>query len=408
MKYAHYTEEDFIKDEYFQKWVLNPDEMTSNFWENWMMANPEKKELVQNAIRFIQLMDFEEESLTDDDFDTMWQNVIQRRKDGENRIFIPRRSNGRKKSYVLKVAAVFIGLFGATYMVYQSGTFSKQEQVIVADTPVITLELEDGTIKVLDDTSSGIITNTKGNQVVNQKQNMLLYNDESKQEIERLSYNQLSVPYGKKFELVLSDGSHVFLNSGSKLRYPVSFLKDKPRDVYLDGEAYFSVEKDQARPFTVITDDMNTSVYGTEFNVSSYKNENNTSTVLVEGSVGVYKSNNLDGQKPITLVPGGRAVFKEGAIAVDQVNVQKYTAWTKGELFFVDDRFELILKELQRHFDVIIANEYHELNGKKFTGTFSKESLDQILRIFQEHTPFTYTMNVDTNTIVINKEQEMM
>ncbi|WP_420601754.1 FecR family protein [Flagellimonas sp.] len=404
MKYANYKEEDFIKDEYFQKWVLDPDEMTSNFWDNWLASNPEKKEIVQNASRFIQLLDFDIEELPQKDFDAIWQNVIQRRKGVENNLYVRGGQHRLKRNYVLKIAALFVGLIGTAYLIFLAVAPNKTEKTIVVTEPSITLELEDGTIKVLDDTSSGIITNTEGRQIVNQKQNTLLYNAESITATENVSYNQLSVPFGKKFELILSDGSHVFLNSGSKLRYPVIFLKGKPRDVYLEGEAYFSVEKDKTRPFTVITDDMNTSVYGTEFNVSSYKNENNTSTVLVEGSVGVYKSNNAEGQQPIILASGDRAVFTEGAIAVDQVNVSKYTAWTKGELFFVDDRFELIIKELERHFNVTINNQFYQLNEKKFTGTFSKESLDQILRICQEHTPFSYTVKDDIITIVNNQQ----
>lgn len=400
MKYTHYKEEDFIKDEYFQKWVLSPDDMTKNFWENWINANPKKREIVQNAERFIRLMDFDVEELSDEDFNTMWQDIIQRRKGVENNIYRPKKPNKIKRSYVLKIAALFIGLVGTAYMMYLVGVFGSNENATIINSPRITLELEDGTIKVLDDTSSGTITNAEGHQILNQIQNTLQYNTENAIEPKNVSYNQLSIPYGKKFELMLSDGSHVFLNSGSKLRYPVIFPAGKPREVYLDGEAYFTVEKDKTRPFTVITDDMNTSVYGTEFNVSSYKNENNTSAVLVEGSVGVYKSNNAEGQKPIVLDIGQRAVFKEGTIAVDQVNVTKYTAWTKGKLFFVDDRFDLILKELERHFNVTIDNKFYQLNGKRFTGTFSKETLDQMLRIFQEHTPFDYTINNDTITIV--------
>ncbi len=400
MKYTHYKEEDFIKDEYFQKWVLNPDDMTKNFWENWMTSNPEKRDVIKNAERFIQLMDFDVEELTDEDFNGMWQDIIQHRKGAGNKIYKLNKSRGFNKNHLLKVAAVFVGLIGLAYTLYVTEVFNGKEDVIIPDAPSITLELEDGTIKVLDDTSSGIITNADGRQVVNQKQNTLLYDAGDNIEPQSVSYNQLFVPYGKKFELILSDGTHVFLNSGSKLRYPVVFLKGKPRDVYLDGEAYFSVERDTARVFTVITDDLNTSVYGTEFNVSSYKNENNTSTVLVEGSVGVYKSNNAEGHKPIVLDIGQRAVFKEGIIAVDQVNVDKYTAWTEGKLFFVDDRFELILKELERHYNVTIDNKFYQLNGKRFTGTFSKESLDQILRIFQEHTPFDYTVKNDTITII--------
>ncbi|MCL6265167.1 FecR family protein [Flagellimonas myxillae] len=400
MKYTHYTEEDFIKDEYFQKWVLNPDDMTKNFWENWITSNPDKREVVQNAARFIRLMDFDVDELSDSDFNTMWQDIIQRRKEVGNNIYIPGKSNGLKRKQLLKFAALFIGLIGTAYIIFQTGAFTAKESSVVMDSPQITLELEDGTIKVLDETSTGTITNADGHQIVNQKENTLLYHGENEAEPGNISYNQLSIPYGKKFELILSDGTHVFLNSGSKLRYPVTFLSGKPREVYLDGEAYFSVEKDKERAFTVITDDMNTSVYGTEFNVSSYKNENNTSTVLVEGSVGVYKSNNSDGQKPIVLEIGERAVFKEGTIAVDQVNVAKFTAWTQGKLFFVDDRFELILKELERHFNVTIDNQFYQLNGKRFTGTFTKESLDQILRVFQEHTAFDYSVDNDTITIV--------
>ena len=180
----------------------------------------------------------------------------------------------------------------------------------------------------------------------------------------------------------------MFLNSGSKLRYPVRFLTSSPRDVYLDGEGYFDVVEDVDRPFTVITDDMNTQVYGTEFNVSSYKNEGNTSTVLVEGSVGVYRANNEEGIKPLMITPGQRAVYDNDQIAVEEVPIRKYVAWKDGLLYFVDDRFELLLKELERHFNVSIDNQYKSLEGKRFTGTFTNESLDQILKVAQAYGQF--------------------
>ena len=254
----------------------------------------------------------------------------------------------------------------------------------------------------MNENSVKVVTNAQGIVVGKQEQNTLFYKGEEAAS-ETLKYNQLSVPYGKKFELILSDNSHVFLNSGSSLRYPVKFIKGAPRNVYLDGEAYFSVEEDKERPFTVITDEMNTQVYGTEFNVSSYKNENNTSTVLVEGSVGVYRSNNQKGAKPLTIKPGQRATFENNAIAVDKVNLKKHIAWKEGKLLFVDDRFDLILKELERHFDVEIDNQYALMNSKKYTGTFSNVPLEQILRICQEHTPFDYTLEGDRITIIERK-----
>jgi len=254
MKYTHYKEEDFIKDEYFQKWILNPDDMTKNFWENWIISNPEKREAIKEAERFVQLMDFNVEELSDADFNAMWQAIIQRRKGVEHKIYRLDRSNSVKRNHFRQIAAIFVGLIGITALFYLTRGKDNQNTMIT-DAPRITLELEDGTIKVLDDTASETITNADGRQVVNQKQNTLVYNTKNSKTSQNISYNQLFVPYGKKFELILSDGTHIFLNSGSKLRYPVVFLKGKPRDVYLDGEAYFSVERDTTRPFTVITDD---------------------------------------------------------------------------------------------------------------------------------------------------------
>src|SRR5690606_23475754 len=105
-----------------------------------------------------------------------------------------------------------------------------------------------------------------------------------------------------------------------------------------DGEAFFVVAKDEHSPFTVKTEQMDTRVYGTRFNVTSYKNEDNTYTVLAEGSVGVYRSGKDEG-KALKIVPGQRAVMEKGSIAVEEVRVEKYVAWTRGELYFKNDPF---------------------------------------------------------------------
>lgn len=405
MKYRSYTYEDFIKDEYFQKWVLNPDPMTDNFWENWIALHPEKKKTIDKSARFIRLIqkNNEQEVLSDMDFDNMWQFIVENR----DTPIVKSTSLTSKKSislkYILKIAAIFIGLVSIPFGVYKLEMFKTVEITTVVDESRITLELQDGTIKYLDDVSSESITNKSGSEVANHKNNKLTYNDKEQTTSETLVYNQLTVPYGKKIELTLSDGTQVFLNSGTKLRYPVTFLKDKPRNVFLDGEAYFSVAKDKSRLFTVITDDLNTQVYGTEFNVSSYKNENNTSTVLVEGSVGVYSSNNNKGEKPLYITPGNRAVLINGNINVDKVDIQKYTAWKEGKLLFINDRFDVIIKELERHFNVKINNQFHQLDEKEFTGTFKEETIHEILTVFNAHSPFHFTIN--ENLITISQTQ---
>jgi hypothetical protein len=113
----------------------------------------------------------------------------------------------------------------------------------------------------------------------------------------------------------------VTLNSGSKLRYPVAFIDNNPRTVYLEGEGFFSIEKNKNSHFTVVTDDLNTRVYGTEFNVSSYPEDINTTTILVEGSVSVYKSSNYNREKPIMINPGQRATMENELIVIDEVDV---------------------------------------------------------------------------------------
>ncbi|NNE75607.1 MAG: DUF4974 domain-containing protein [Pricia sp.] len=398
--YTEYSEEDFIADEYFQSWILNSNSSINEFWENWLTNNPEKREVITNAANFVRSMELDE-GLSEVELDDMWNNILEQTQDSGGMSKQSRTHFLRGKYFQFGIAALIIGVLVAVFGKNFIGDSSKS---ILPELPndAVVLKLQDGSRKVLDEKGSEIITGPKGN-VVRQNQNLLIYN-ETKQNASAIQYNELVVPYGKKFEIELSDGSHVFLNSGTKLKYPVAFIRGRERKVFLDGEAYFSVEKDVKSPFIVVTEDLNTKVYGTKFNVSSYRNEGNTSTVLVEGSVGVYRSDRGDNEAPQTLVPGERAVVKLDKISVDKVNVQKHMAWTEGKLFFVDDEFELILKELERHFNVVINNQIMEMKHKKFTGTFTEESIHDILRIFQQHTSFKYSFNNNEITIYMDDQ----
>lgn len=325
--------------------------------------------------------------------DKFWMNITRKQEQPARRLYLQ----------ALKYAALFIGIFGLGYAIYNSMEISPMNNFSYENEEnVITLELEDGSIKVLDENATEIISNSKNEKIVNHTKNNLSYNKGVSNNKEELVYNQLSVPYGKKFQLTLSDGSHVFLNSGSKVRYPVKFISGMDRNVFLDGEAFFEVAKDSAHPFTVVTEDMNTVVLGTKFNVSSYENDNQTFTVLVEGSVGVYEAEKEGSSNDLVkIVPGQRAIYEDEQVLVDEVDVDKYIAWTRGKLHFVNDRFDIITKELERHFDVEIVNEYDSLNEKPITGTFETETLIQILEAFKAHSDFEYSMN--NNTIIITK-----
>lgn len=403
MKYKEYSVEDFVKDDYFQKWVLDSDRMTANFWTNWLSQNPDKKEEIQRAREAVRLLAGDEDQLTKADFDAMWQHIVENRNTAEKEMLnSPRRSTKNMRKIFIRIAAAILGLIALSSGLYMSRIFDTGENP-KEHLNTITLQLNDGTVKVIDEDAQGTITTGDGQIQAIQESKTLVYDNNGQSNKGTMpEFNELTVPYGKTFRVKFSDGSYALLNAGSKLRYPVNFLEGQDRNVFLDGEAYFKVAKDSLRTFTVVTDHMNTEVYGTSFNVSSYKNENNTFTVLLEGSVGVYQPNNPKGGNPVKIIPGQRAVFEKGNIDVEQVNVHKYTAWTMGELNFIDDRFGQIVKELERHFNVEIVNRYEDLNDKRFTGTFTTESIEQILKVCQAHTPFSYEKN--GNVITIHKQ----
>lgn len=399
MKYNTYTVADFVNDEYFQQWVLAPETMADTFWNNWLAAHPEKAEMVQEARKLIQLMAAGQEPLPQADVDRMWWHIIEHRdKTTTHSERLTTRFAGRRHWW--RMAAVWALLIMGLAGLYRWRYWQDDAADASETTTQVVLALQDGSIKVLDEQQQGDIATANGQHVVSQRRRVLDYRTQNQPPaLGAPVFNELTVPYGKIFELILSDGSHVFLNAGSKLRYPVAFAPEKPRDVFLEGEGYFQVTKDKARPFTVITDQINTRVYGTKFNVSNYKNEHNTSTVLVEGSVGIYKSNNVEGVPPVMLTPGQRGLFNDEQLQVEKVNVDKYIAWTEGKLYFVNDRFDLILREMERHFNVAIDNQYTALKEKKFTGTFDVEGLEDILHVFQMYTPFEY--HIQNNTVII-------
>ena len=148
-----------------------------------------------------------------------------------------------------------------------------------------------------------------------------------------LVYNTLYVPYGKKFGVVLSDGSEVYLNSGSTLKYPVKFIQGQSREVFLDGEAYFTVAKHKENSFLVNANNIISKVYGTQFNVSSYDNEAYTQVVLIEGSVGVSSSEN---SSEFMLKPNEIAKYIKSnkTLVTNTVDVSSHVAWIDGVLLF--------------------------------------------------------------------------
>ena len=224
------------------------------------------------------------------------------------------------------------------------------------------VQIEKGNSKALLITSSGneyrleeginrIISEREGVQIHTDSNHVVQYTGiVEANEISKLAgmHNTLKVPRLGEYQLVLSDGTKVWLNSESELRYPIKFT-GKTREVELIGEAYFDVQKNTEKPFLVKTKNIDTRVLGTEFNVSAYPNEELNIT-LIEGSVEL-NSNKVSSK--VRLVPGDNANLKKGElkVSVSQVDVRKYTAWRDGYFYFEKERLEDILTKLERWYD---------------------------------------------------------
>jgi len=192
----------------------------------------------------------------------------------------------------------------------------------------------------------------------------------------QIEYVNIEVPNGQRTQVFLPDGTAVWLNAGTSLAYPTNF-SSQHRDIYLQGEAYLEVKSDKKNPFIVRTDRMNVKVLGTKFNVKSYKDETAYVTLL-EGKVEVITMDELNS---LTLKPNEQISISEtNTMLLTQVESNNVNMWTLGELVYVNEKLSVIVKDLERRFDVQISILDEDLSEDLFTSRIdSKAHVDQAL-----------------------------
>ncbi|MEW7278334.1 FecR family protein [Aquimarina sp. 2201CG1-2-11] len=304
-----------------------------------------------------------------------------------------------KTSSFLKYAAIFVGLLvaGTSTYVYLNSKDPNQNN------NQITLQLDDESPEILKESEVFKEIKSKEGIILGiQENNKLVYdvNDSSKTPPK---INTLTVPYGKKFKLVLADGTIVNVNSGTTLKFPSHFVPGQLREVELSGEAYFEVMRNEKDAFIVSTNGIKTEVFGTKFNVSSYANDSFSEVVLVEGSVGVFKEKSrFDPATDQKLKPQQKASHSKSKkeVQVSNVDSKNYIAWVDGVLLFKNEKFESIMKKLERFYDKKITINYHKIKDEKFTGQFDIENIEDVLNTFKSNTFFN--VNIKGNEIIIN------
>jgi ferric-dicitrate binding protein FerR (iron transport regulator) len=210
--------------------------------------------------------------------------------------------------------------------------------------------------------------------------------------------NTISVPLGARSEFLLSDGTQVMLNSGSKLTYPLSFKNNRKRIVALNGEGYFKVKKDANSPFIVRMNDIDLKVTGTEFNARAYCDESNLIVALVEGSVILGNENAKKFDTKKAMKPQDVFVMNKTSKRMElfhSIDLTKYIAWTNGRTVFDNDPIQTVIEKLEKLYNVKVKIEDKELMNYRLTATFTNEPLERALKIISLSSPISYRIISD-------------
>ncbi|KFC59017.1 FecR family protein [Flavobacterium gilvum] len=305
---------------------------------------------------------------------------------------------------IMKYAAIAVVFLGIGILM-QKNIFGNNitKEIIVPRKDVITLKLGDGNVKIISADGTSKVYDANGKVVGEQNGKELVYTNNGK--ATKLVYNTLTIPRGRRFNITLSDGTVVYLNAGSSMTYPVQFIKNKNRKIFLTGEAYFDVTHDKKHPFIVNASKLDVQVYGTKFNVSNYPEDQATDVVLVEGSVGMSQAGlPQKAENEFFLTPGYKGTFnkEDKKISNEKVNTSLYTSWMTGNLVFRNESFAKIVKKLELHYNVQIINNNKNLANETFNATIETdhETIEQVFNYFKKVYQIDYT--IVENKIIIN------
>lgn len=242
------------------------------------------------------------------------------------------------------------------------------------------LVLDDGSTIMLDSVHNGELVRQGNTNITKLADGRIVYHPgETKQET--VMFNTMRTPKGGKYRLMLSDGTGVWLNAASSIRYPTVFTGPE-RKVEITGEAYFEVARNAAAPFRVIANGIEVKVLGTHFNINAYEDESSVSTTLVEGSVSI----SADGVAASTLTPGQQAQFdrsKEEMKLIEQADIEQVLAWKNGFFRFNGTNIRSIMREVSRWYDVDVVYEV-PTDSLNFSGLVSaKENVSHLLKIME-------------------------
>ena len=367
--YTRYT--DFLKDKQFIRWQLVPDEEVEAYWKNFIEQNPDLNPDLEQAVDYLKTTGLNNSTLTDAERLHLL-NKIESTIERSVKITKIRRIIQLSVASCAAIALLIVGLNFFLSLGEKTHYTSGKELIIgnLLTHEAIQLITNDDSLSFQNDVQidfdeSGKAKITHGNS------------EEKTVELAESKQNTLIVPYGKRSTLTLSDGSKVWLNSGSALEFPAQFTGNNREVRLASGEMYIEVAPDGKKPFHVRTSDFDVKVYGTKFNVSTYA-DSPQSVVLVEGRVSLKSEN----KKETFLSPSEQALYDDnGTFNRQKVDVNQFISWKDGYLEFDKTPMTDVLKQIGRYYNLSFDFD-NDVNLYKRTCTgkiYLSENLDNVM-----------------------------
>lgn len=314
--------------------------------------------------------------------------IWQRLSDSRKVVELPQRKIAKYRW--LQVAAVLVAVLFASIFFIQRKKNHETDTVKLTNkvAPILPggnkayLTLANGSRIVLDDAQTGKLATRPGVTVSKTGNGMLVYHFSNSNNnmgaATTPEFNTITTPRGGQYQVVLEDGTRVWLNAASSIKFPQAFT-GATREIELSGEAYFEVAKNKAKPFIVQANGTKVQVFGTHFNINAYGDNNNVTTSLLEGSVRMSS-----GSSAVMLMPGqqGDAALNGAAIKVSQADIQQTMAWKNGLFIFRDLNITEVMKQVGRWYDVDVEYRDDEVKNNEFGGTISKyKNINELLDV---------------------------
>lgn len=296
----------------------------------------------------------------------------------------PQKSN--KSYYKYAIAASVALLIGIAYFSKTKSTINTLETQTEntageKNSNDIILTLSDGSKVVLNDKKNGVVANQENVVITKDQDGQIRYDENSEDHKGKVSYNTLVTPNGKTFQIALPDGTMVWMNAGSSLKYP-TYFEGNERTVVLTGEAYFEVAHNAKMPFKVFSNGQEVEVLGTHFNVRAYQNEPVFKTTLLEGKIKITEGDNSSLVKP-----GQQIVVSldKHSMKTKEVNAELAIAWKNRLFYFENARYDEIMREIERWYDVDVIYK-GKIPDERFEGAIQKDlKLNQVLKMLESN-----------------------